>query len=230
MIFFISGTSKGIGKQLAEYYLDLGHDVIGCSRSEDSIKNPNYTHFQVDLTDESSINFLTKSIKKKYKIIDVLINNAGGASMNHFLLTPSQTARKLIDLNYLSVFTLSREISRLLKKSPNGRIINFTSVASPLFLQGEAAYASSKSAVETLTRIMAKELADFNITVNAIGPSPIPTDLIKGVPPEKLNSLLDSQAIKRMGTVSDIKNVLDFFIAPESSFITGQIIYLGGVF
>ena len=96
-------------------------------------------------------------------------------------------------------------------------------------LDGESVYASSKAAVGTLTEILAKELGSFGITVNAIGPTPIDTDLIRAVPKEKINDLLLKQSIQRMGTVDDVINVIDFFLSDRSSFITGQKIYLGGV-
>lgn len=116
-----------------------------------------------------------------------------------------------------------------MQKNSFGRIVNFTTVASPLHLEGEAVYAASKSAVETLTKILAKELAPWKITVNAVGPTPIETDLIRSVPKEKIESLIKQQAIKRMGHFADVQNVIDFFLKSESNFITGQIVYLGGI-
>ena len=107
--------------------------------------------------------------------------------------------------------------------------INFTSIANPLNLEGEAIYAASKAAVESLTKTAAKELAEMNITVNAIGPTPVETDLIKLIPKEKIDSLVKQQSIQRLGTLEDILNAVDFFIKPQSDFITGQILYLGGV-
>jgi 3-oxoacyl-[acyl-carrier protein] reductase len=119
--------------------------------------------------------------------------------------------------------------ARLLRSSKAGRIVNLVSIASPLRLEGEAVYAAAKSAVEMLTRIASYELAPFNITVNAVGPTPIDTDLIAGVPPAKLSQLIARQALKRKGSVDDVRNVIDFFLRPESGFVTGQVIYLGGV-
>ena len=105
----------------------------------------------------------------------------------------------------------------------------YSSVAVPLNLDGEMIYASSKAAIEKMTKIMAKELAPFNILVNTIGPTPIDTDLIKAVPKDKINKLLDAQLIPRLGELKDIENVIDFFINKKSNFITGQTIYLGGL-
>ena len=117
----------------------------------------------------------------------------------------------------------------MLKKSNQGRIINFSTVAVPFNLDGELAYVASKSAVEAFTKILAKELAPFNITVNAVGPTPVKTFLTAKVPQDKIRNLLDRQAIKRFGEFDDIGNVIDFYINKSSDFITGQIIYLGGV-
>jgi 3-oxoacyl-[acyl-carrier protein] reductase len=116
-----------------------------------------------------------------------------------------------------------------MQKRKFGRIINFSTVAVPFHLEGEAVYAASKAAVEELTRILAREFADLGITVNAIGPTPINTDLIRGVPQEKIQALINRQAIKRPGKFEDIFNLIDFLVKPESDFITGQVIYLGGV-
>jgi len=83
--------------------------------------------------------------------------------------------------------------------------------------------------VLSLTQVLAREFAPFGITVNAIGPTPVDTDLIRAVPKPKIEALVERQAVKRMGTVADVDNVIDFFLKPESSFVTGQVIYLGGV-
>lgn len=168
-------------------------------------------------------------ITRTYGRLDVLINNAGVASMNHILLTPLKVARNIMETNFIGTFLLCREAARLMKRHGFGRIVNLASVAVPLKLEGEAVYAASKAAVISFTQIIAKELATFGITVNAVGPTPIQTDLIKGVPQEKIEMLVRSQAIQRPGELRDVANVIDFFIQPESDFITGQVVFLGGV-
>jgi 3-oxoacyl-[acyl-carrier protein] reductase len=229
MIIVITGSRKGIGRYLAEYYISKGHTVIGCSRGESDFKAGRYYHIKADVTDEKSVGEFVKDVRKNFTVIDVLINNAGAASMNHFMLTPATTAKNIMELNYLGVYYCVRSFINLLKKSENPRIVNFSTVAVPLALAGEIAYVASKSAIEGFTKVLAKELAQFKITVNALGPAPVNTDLTAHVPQEKLDSLLNQQAIHRMGTFSDISNVIDFFCSPLSDFITGQIIYLGGV-
>ncbi|MGA1791372.1 MAG: SDR family NAD(P)-dependent oxidoreductase [bacterium] len=228
-IMVITGTRKGIGKALGEYYLNKGFSVIGCSRKEGSIADPNYYHYQLDVADEKAVISMVKDVAKRFGRIDVLINNAGMASMNHILLTSVDAVKKIYNTNLIGTFLFLREVGKVMAKQKRGRIINFTSVATPLRLAGEAIYASSKAAIVNLTEIAAKELADFNVTVNAVGPTPINTDLIKTVPKEKIEVLMEQQAIKRFGEFGDVTNVIDFFIDEKSDFITGQIIYLGGV-
>ena len=116
-----------------------------------------------------------------------------------------------------------------MRKANYGRIVNFSTVAVPLKLAGEAVYAASKAAIVSLTQTLAREYADFGVTVNAVGPTPIQTDLIRGVTSEKLEHLLEQQVIHRYGTYEDVENVIEFFLRKESNFITGQVIYLGGV-
>lgn len=228
-IILITGTSKGIGKTLANYYLEKDFIVVGCSRGESSINHQNYRHFSLEIGDEKAVVSMVRTIKKEFGKIDILINNAGIASMNHILTTSVETISKLFNTNFLGTFLFTREVSKVMMKEKFGRIINFTTVAKPLRLEGEAIYASSKAAIETFTQTASKELSSFNITVNAIGPTPIQTDLIKAVPKDKIEELLNKQTIKRFGTFEDIINVCDFFCDDKSNFITGQIIYLGGI-
>ena len=238
-VFVITGTRKGIGKELSLHFLNQGYIVCGCSRGESSIAHPNYRHFELDVNDEDRVVDMVKNIKKEFGQIDVLLNNAGIASMNHILLTPYKTMNNIFSTNVFGSFLFLREVGKVMSqnarklksegKNPHFRIINFATVATPLRLEGEAIYASSKAAIVNLTQVASFELAEFGITVNAIGPTPIPTDLIKNVPKTKMDALLQRQAIKRFGKFEDCLNVVEFFIDEKSDFISGQVIYLGGV-
>lgn len=225
----ITGTRKGIGRYLAEYYCNKGHTVIGCSRGESEWDHPHYRHVTTDVSDESQVKTLFSSVRRDLGGLDHLINNAGIASMNHSLLTPAKTVQRVLETNVLGCFLFCREAAKLMKKERHGRIVNFSTVAVPLKLEGEAAYVASKAAVEGLTDVLSREFADFGITVNTIGPVPIETDLIRAVPKDKIDGLVDRQSIRRLGRFEDVSNVIDFYLQPGSSFITGQCIYLGGL-
>lgn len=234
----ITGTRKGIGKFLAQNFLEKGFRVCGCSRGRASIEHQNYLHFELDISDEAAVVGMIRDIKKRCGGVDILINNAGIAAMNHTLTTPYQSVKSIFETNFYGSFLLMREVSKLMarnfKAEQKGtmpyRIINFTTVASALRLEGEAIYAASKTAILNLTQTCAKELSEFGITVNAIGPTPVQTDLIKNVPKDKIDKLLNSQAIKRFGEFRDVLNVVEFFCDERSDFITAQVIYLGGVY
>ena len=168
-------------------------------------------------------------IEKRHQRLDILINNAGIASMNHILLTPAGVVEKIFATNFMGTFLFCREAAKIMRKRQYGRIVNFSTVAVPLHLEGEAIYAASKSAVVTFTQILAKEVASFGITCNAVQPSPIETDLIRNVPKEKIEKIIGQLTIKRLGKFEDVANVIDFFVRRESDYITGQVITLGGV-
>jgi len=229
-VMLITGTSRGIGKFLAEYYLKKKFTVIGCSRNP--IKNKmtgDYHHFCLDVSDEKKVKELFKYIRQEFGKLDILINNAGIASMNHSFLVPIQTVKKILDTNVIGTFLFSRESGKLMRSQKNGRIVNFVTFAVPFKLEGEAIYAASKAAIVSLTETLSREYADYGITVNAVGPPAIQTDLIKGVPQEKMNRLLMRQAIHRFGTPEEVCQVIDFFINTKNKMVTGQVVFLGGV-
>lgn len=228
-VTLITGTRKGIGRFLAEHYLKLGHQVIGCSRADAGWQAENYTHYCVDVAQEKQVAQMFSDVRKRFGRVDYLINNAGIAAMNHSLLTPAATLKSVLDTNVIGTFLFCREGAKLMQARRAGRIVNFSTIAVPLNLEGEAAYVASKAAVESLTRVMARELAAFGITVNAVGPVPVATDLIRGVPQDKLDRLVAQQPIQRLGTPEDVAHVVDFFLDSASDFVTGQVIYLGGV-
>ncbi|HXH08805.1 MAG TPA: SDR family oxidoreductase [Alphaproteobacteria bacterium] len=228
-VILITGTSKGIGHYLARYYAGKGLSTVGCSRRPCDIQLHNYQHILADITDEEQVRRLVRSVERQYQRLDILINNAGTASMNHVLFTPGDTVRRILETNVVGTFLLCREAARVMRKRRYGRIVNIGTVAVPMRIEGESIYAASKGAIVTFTQILARELAPFNITCNVVGPTPVETDLIKSVPPEKIQRIVDAMPIKRLGTLADISNVIDFFIREESDYVTGQVIYLGGV-
>lgn len=227
-VALVTGSRTGIGRYVAEQLVAAGYHVVGCSRQPADWALEGYSHFEADVADEAQVKALLTSIRRKHKRLDVTFNNAGVASMNHSLLMPAATLDRIMNINVRGTFLVSRESAKLMRQRKWGRIVNLSTVAVPLSLEGEAAYVASKSAVEGLTRVMSRELVDLGITVNAIGPGPIETDLIRSVPKAAMQSLLSRLPIHSMGTPEDVFHVLQFLIDRKSDCITGQVIYLGG--
>lgn len=227
-VALVTGSRTGIGRYVAKQLVAAGYRVVGCSRQPADWKLEGYTHFQADVSDESQVKALLANIRRDYKRLDVTFNNAGVASMNHSLLMPAATLDRIMSVNVRGTFLVSRESAKLMRQKRWGRIVNLSTVAVPLSLEGEAAYVASKSAVEGLTRVMSREFAELGITVNAIGPGPIETELIRSVPKEAIESLLSRLPIHRMCRAEDVFHVLQFLIDRKSDSITGQVIYLGG--
>jgi 3-oxoacyl-[acyl-carrier protein] reductase len=228
-VVLITGTRKGIGRFLAEHFIARGALVEGCSREQPDWQLEGYTHHLVDVGDETQVQHMIRNIGKRHGRLDIAICNAGIASMNHSLLTPASTVERILRTNVVGSFVVCREAARLMQRRKYGRIVTVSTIAAPMLLEGEAIYAASKQAVLTMTQILARELAPFGITCNTVGPTPIETDLIRGVPADKIQHIIDDLAIKRLGRYEDVANVVDFFVSPASEYITGQVLYLGGV-
>jgi 3-oxoacyl-[acyl-carrier protein] reductase len=228
-VALVTGTRKGIGRYLAEHFLRQGLRVEGCSREPAGWEAPGYTHHCLDVADGARVKTMFADLQARHGRLDILVNNAGIASMNHVLLTPDATAEKLLATNFQGTFLMCREAAKLMRRRRFGRIVNLGTIAVPMQLEGESLYAASKSAVVTFTQVLAREVAEFGITANVVGPTPIETDLIRNVPRAKIDAILQRLAVKRLGRFEDVANVVDFFVRPESDYITGQVVYLGGV-
>lgn len=227
-VILITGTRKGIGRHLAEHFVGKGALVEGCSRQAPDWQLENYTHHLADVTSEKDVRQMMSSIRRRHNRLDVLINNTGIASMNHTVLMPLETASRILNTNILGTFLMCREGAKLMKQRRWGRIVNLGSIAVPMKLAGESVYAASKAAITTFTEILAREVGSWGITCNVVSPAPIATDLIRSVPPEKIQHILDTLPISRMGCYEDVAHVVDFFVHPASDAVTGQVIYLGG--
>lgn len=228
-VVLITGTRKGIGRYLAEHFVRKGAVVEGCSRNPPDWELENYMHHITGVADEKEVRAMLASIRERHGRLDIVINSAGIASMNHTLLMPVDTVDRIMATNFRGTFLVCRESAKLMRKRGYGRIVNISTVAVPMQLEGEAIYAASKNAIVTFTQILARELAGFGITCNVVGPTPIETDLIRAVPRVKIDRVMNRLAIKRLGRFEDVANVIDFFVRPESDYITGQMIYLGGL-
>ncbi|MSQ79272.1 MAG: SDR family oxidoreductase [Flavobacteriaceae bacterium] len=225
----ITGSSKGIGLALAQHYLEAGWQVAGIARGEPGIDHKYYKHFHADISKEVEVVAAVKGVKRAFGHVDALLNNAALAGMNHLISMPAENFFNIMNTNSGGTFLLMREVGKQMIRQNNGRIVNFTSVSVPLCLETQTAYAASKAAVESMTRIAARELAPFHITVNAIGSTPMDIGLARGIREEWQQNVLNMQAIPRKAEIADLIHSIDYFIAENAQMVTGQIIFLGGV-
>jgi len=228
-VAIVTGARKGIGRHLAEALLGAGYRVIGCGRGEEGWSAPDFEYRVVDVAEERDVIPLMRHVHTQYGRLDALLNCAALASMNHTLLTPVSSVEKMLRANVTGTFLMSREAAKLMRKRKFGRIVNVSSAVVPLRLSGEAGYLASKAGVQVMSQVMARELAEFGITVNVVAPGPTETDMIRGVPKAKIDELAQQFFNKRRTTLDDIANVVHFFLRPESGGVNGQVIYLNGV-
>jgi len=221
----ITGSSQGLGRALAERLLSEGWIVHGFARGPQDLTHAAFTAHAVDVTDEAAVRSAVGSVAEAGRI-DLLVNNAGAASMNALLLTPGSVADQLMRVNYLGTFHCLQAVGKVMVRQRAGRIINLTTVAVPLSLEGEAAYVASKAAVEALTRVAAKELAPSGVVVTAAGFGPIDTKLTRAVPKAALAKI--NAAIGRPEGTTMVQAV-DFLLAHSRSAPAGMVEYLGQV-
>jgi len=228
-VLLVTGSSRGIGKYIAKHYCILDYTVIGCSRNVGTIDHPNYHHKCLDISLEKEILELFKYIRQEFKRLDVLINNAAiNPAIVSGALLPYATMEKIFKVNVFAPMLFCREAIKLMLRNKSGRIINIGSMAAKHEVAGEALYTSTKSALNSYTRVLAKEVSKMGITVNVVAPSAIKTELSAQINQTALTEVLSRNAISQYGELADVTNTLDFLIKTESSSITGQIIYLGG--
>jgi 3-oxoacyl-[acyl-carrier protein] reductase len=230
-VVLVTGARRGIGAYLARHLHGRGFCVVGCALHPHEPALPGMTYHAVDIRDEVAVRRLFAEIGRTPGRLDAVVNAAGlGPIMNHALLTPASTIERFLEHNVVGTFLVCREAAKLMRRrNKRGRIVNFSSISVPLRLEGEAGYIASKAGVERLSQVLAREFAEFGITVNVVGPTPIATDALEDVPPEKIDALVGGLPVARWGRFEDVANVVDFFLDPRSDAITGQVLYLGGV-
>ncbi len=221
----ITGTSQGLGLALAERLLADGWIVHGFARGAQTLAHERFTAHAVDVTDEAAVRAAVSTVAAAGRI-DLLVNNAGAASMNALLLTPGSVAEQLMRVNYLGTFHCLQAVGKVMVRQRAGRIINLTTVAVPLSLEGEGAYVASKAAVEALTKVAARELASSGVVVTAVGFGPVETKLTRAVPKSALAKI--NAAIGRPeGTT--MTQAVDFILAHMRTAEGGQVEYLGQI-
>lgn len=216
----ITGASRGIGAMLKQHFMENNAIVICPDRDVMDLKEPSEI--------ESYLGSRLLKVDSGGKI-DILINNAAVLTSHYATRLPLSGVEDMLKVDLLAPFLLSKGVIPLMARAPYGRIINISSMAVPLEPMGDSMYAACKAGMTKMANILAKEFAGFTITVNTIGISAIETDMVKQLNPEKIDKVIRALPLPRMATKEDIFNVIDFFASENSSYITSQTIYLGGV-
>ncbi len=221
----VTGSSRGLGLAVVRRLLTDGWTVHGFARTPADLPDARFTQHAVDVTDEAAVRAAVAAVSAAGRI-DLLVNNAGAASMNALLLTPAATAERLLRVNYLGAFHCLQAVGKVMVRQRTGRIVNVTTVAVPLSLEGEAAYVASKAAVEALTRVAARELASSGVIVSAVGFGPVDTALTRGVPRAQLERL---NARLGLAASPSPDEAAEFLFAHAREAGPGEIRYLGDV-
>jgi len=216
-VILITGTSRGIGKALAEHFLGRGWLVVGCSRGEAAVSDPGYTHVRADVSKEEGAAEVFKTIRETHGRLDAAVNNAAiNPTLSLALMTTAKNASETMTVNFLGVFLVCREAAKLMMRRKKGRIVNLGSMAVRHEVSGESVYTASKAAVNAFSRVLAKELAPSGITVNVVSPAAVETDMMKSVDPKALAEVLKRNAIPKPGTFADVASAVEWLVGPES--------------
>ena len=235
-IVLITGANRGIGHSIMSAFINAGYIVVGTSRSDDGVKKINDAigdpskgcGIKMDVTSENDIQSANKLIRDKFGITTILINNAGVTKDNLLMRMSSEEWNDVIDTNLNSLYRVTKEFIREMMKQKTGRIINISSVVGMSGNAGQSNYSSSKSAIYGFTKSLAKEVASRNITVNAISPGFIETDMTDKLSDEQKQAIISAIPLSRMGSAKDIADITLFLASDSASYITGENINVNG--
>ncbi len=225
----ITGTTKGIGRLLAEYYLSHNFNVVGLSRSAGTIQHESYRHHSIDLTSQQQISEFFSSYRSPFGDFNYMINNAGITTPNSLFLYSSESILKTFQTNIIAPIELVKFVAREMQKNQFGRIVNITTTASYQGVSGQSMYISSKQALESFSTSSCEELSQFGITINNLAVSYFDSDLNENLNSQKKLDAIHQQKIKRICQQEDITNVIDFYFNSCSQFVSGQTIKLAGL-
>ena len=234
----ITGASRGIGKAVAEEMARQGYMVYltYVSRPEEAEKvvagivasGGKAASFRLDVGDPVAIEaFFQNEIKDKVTLA-VLVNNAGITKDGLMLRMKDEDWDAVLNVNLRGAFACTREAARFMTKQRYGRIINITSISGQMGNAGQANYSAAKAGMIGLTKASAKELAGRNITVNAIAPGFIETEMTAGLSEDMQKAYLSQIPLKRFGTVEDIASAVAYLVSDQAGYITGQVLAVNG--
>ncbi|WNC70847.1 3-oxoacyl-ACP reductase FabG [Thalassotalea psychrophila] len=230
----ITGASRGIGKAIAEQLVAQGAKVIGTATSQGGADNisaylgANGKGYELNVTDTDSIAALFAAIKADFGQIDILVNNAGITRDNLMMRMKDSEWDDIITTNLNSLFKISKAVMRPMMKQRSGRIINIGSVVGSMGNAGQVNYATSKAGLLGFTKSLAKEVASRGITVNAIAPGFIDTDMTKALNDEQREAISSQVPANRLGQPEEIAATVAFLASDAAAYINGETIHVNG--
>ena len=236
-IALVTGASRGIGQAIALKLGKLGAKVIGTATSEagaqsisDTLQENQIqgTGLKLDVNDDNQIKQVIDQINELYGPVSILVNNAGITRDNLFLLMKDDQWQQIIDTNLTSAFKMCKACIRAMTKARKGRIINITSVVAVTGNPGQVNYTAAKAGMIGLTKSLAQEIASRNITVNAVAPGFIETDMTNELDEKTKETILSTIPMKKLGTPEDIAAAVAFLASADAKYVTGTTLHVNG--
>ncbi len=237
-VAIVSGGTRGIGLEIVRLFKKNNAQVIlfgskkeTVDKAVSSLNNEglNVEGYYPNLNDPNEINKVMKKINDQYGHIDILVNNAGMSSNKKIEDTTYEDFKQIMDLNVNAIFNLSKAVIPYMKGQNNGVILNTSSMVSICGQPSGIGYPTSKTAVNGFTLSLARELAPFNIRVNAVAPGITNTDMVSNLPKEMIDPLIKTIPLGRIGEPLDIANAFLFLASDMASYITGVVLSVDGL-
>ena len=237
-IVLVTGAGRGIGASIAKRFASEGAEVIvnysgndeAAQKTVDEITatGGQAQKYKCSVNDSESVKVMIDEIIKEFGRIDILVNNAGITKDGLMLRMTDEDFDRVIDVNLKGTFNCTKYVSKYMLKQKSGKIINISSVVGLSGNAGQVNYSASKAGIIGITKSAAKELSSRGITVNAVAPGYVDTDMTKVLSDNIRNEILKNIPLQRMGNVEDISNCVAFLASEEASYITGQVISVDG--
>ena len=236
-IALVTGASRGIGRAIAIALGKAGATVIGTATSASGAENISAylaesgvkgTGMMLNVTDPASVEQVMEAIQNDFGAPGILVNNAGITRDNLLMRMKDEEWEDIITTNLTSVYRLSKACLRGMMKARKGRIISIASVVGATGNPGQTNYAAAKAGILGFTKALAREVASRNITVNAVAPGFIDTDMTRGLPEDQKQGLLQSIPLQRLGEADEIAAAVAFLASPQAAYITGQTLHVNG--
>ena len=234
----VTGGSRGIGRAIVTRLAEQGADVCFSFRRDQAAADEvaaaitalgrHALPVQADVTDPAAAEALIKAATCEFAKIDILVNNAGITRDDLIMRMSTEAWREVLETNLFGAFYTLKAVTRPMLKARGGRIINITSVSGQAGQTGQANYSAAKAGLIGLTKASARELASRGITVNAVAPGFVLTELTKDLPPELQAQITDRTPLGRFGTPEDISAAVCFLASDEAAYITGQVLAVDG--